>query len=114
MEHPILNEAVALSRVFEKTLLQELLREFDDLPELDISQWDSLFARKDYPALERMSHTLKGVAGNLALTAIFKAVKALNDALRHGEDEHSLQTLYNSLKDEIVRFRLFLPTYLNS
>jgi two-component system, sensor histidine kinase and response regulator len=113
MPHPILNEAEALERLDDKEFLKELLQDFSKLKELDWTIFEQRFKSKDYKAIEEISHTLKGVAGNLSLTGIFQAAKALNDTIKLGETEF-INRYFEELKIEVERFRNWLDSYLKS
>jgi hypothetical protein len=113
MPYPILNEQEALERLSDKDFLKELLQEFNTLPELNWSVFDQHFRQKNIKAMEDISHSIKGVAGNLSLTGIFYAAKALNDKIKLGETEF-INRYYEELKLEVERFRGWLGKYLIS
>lgn len=56
---------------------------------MDDSTFDSLVLAMEtgnLPEAFRMAHTLKGLAGNLGFSNLFKAASALTETLRIGED----------------------------
>lgn len=113
MPYDILNEAEAMDRVFDKELLRELLVEFSEMKELNFDFINQSFINNNLKELEQISHTIKGAAGNLALTGIYKSATALNDSLKLNELEF-LNRYFEELKVQIERFREFLPQYLKS
>lgn len=110
MTYPVFNEAEAMARVGDKNLLLELLNDFSQVPELDWDRYDSCLAEQDTKTLEMISHSIKGMAGNLSLTAIYHAATALNDDLRNGFLVPA-KVHYEELKTEVERFREWLKTY---
>jgi CheY-like chemotaxis protein len=113
MQYPILDEQEAINRVYDRDLLKELLVDFSAMKELEWQIFDQHFANKNYTELEHLTHAIKGVAGNLALTGIYKTSTALNDALKQSQLDRT-PTLFQEMKAEVDRFRAYLPGYLNS
>lgn len=113
MQYPILNEQEAINRVYDKDLLKELLADFSDMKELDWNVFDQHIAANNLTELDRISHSIKGVSGNLALTGIYKTATALNDTIKLGEAE-LIKRHYEEMKLEVERFRIFLPEYLKN
>ncbi len=113
MQYPILNEQEAIERVYDMDLLKELLQDFIQMKELDWNAFDQLIAANNFHEVERMSHSIKGVSGNLALTGIYKTSTALNDTSKLGEPE-LIKRHYEEMKQEVERFRAFLPDFLKS
>jgi HPt (histidine-containing phosphotransfer) domain-containing protein len=113
MPHPVLNEPEALERLSDKEFLKEMLLEFSKMTELDWNVFEKHKRGKNIKAMEEISHSIKGVSGNLSLTGIFHAAKALNDTIKLGETEF-INRYFEELKLEVERFRGFLDKYLNS
>jgi HPt (histidine-containing phosphotransfer) domain-containing protein len=113
MPYPIFNEQEALDRVGDKELLKELLTDFSVSRELDWDKLDRLVSSSDFTALEMLSHSIKGVSGNLSLTGIYLTSTALNDTLRLREID-LVKRHCEMLKIEVERFLAFLPGYLIS
>jgi len=111
MIYQIINEKEALSRIFDKDLLKELLGDFSQMKELNWEEFDKLLDSHDTDAMEMISHTIKGVSGNLSLTGIYHAATALNDIIKQG-DSSMISSSYDLLKREVARFTEFLPRYL--
>lgn len=63
---------------------------------------DSLRAENLSDAFEA-AHTLKGVAGNLALTPLYQAVSAIVEPLRAGERQTDYIGLYETIQTEFQR-----------
>lgn len=57
----------------------------------------------DYHAAFEAAHTLKGIAGNLGLTPLYKAVNVIVELLRVGEPRDDYPVLYQSVKIEYQR-----------
>jgi signal transduction histidine kinase/CheY-like chemotaxis protein/HPt (histidine-containing phosphotransfer) domain-containing protein len=113
MQYPILNEHEAINRVYDKDLLKELLVDFTNMKELDWQIFDRHILANNLPDIERLSHSIKGVSGNLALTGIYNTSTALNDSIKLGEAA-LIKRYYEELKLEVDRFLAFLPEYLKS
>ena len=113
MPHQILNEPEAMERLTDKAFLKELLIDFNQMKELDWDSFEQHFRDNNIKAMEEISHSIKGVAGNLSLEGIFKSAKALNDTIKLGETEF-ITRYFEELKIEVERFRGWLGTYLQS
>ncbi len=113
MPYQIINETEAMNRVFDKDLLKELLKEFTEMKELDWQVLDQHISNDDFEAIERISHSIKGVSGNLALAGIYLTSTALNDAAKL-ENKELIKLHYDEVKIEVKRFIDFLPGYLDS
>jgi HPt (histidine-containing phosphotransfer) domain-containing protein len=111
MQYPILNEAEAIERICDKDLLKELLVDFSQMKELDWQVFDRLIAEKNFNEIEHISHSIKGVSGNLSMIAIYKIATELNNTVRLGEID-LINRHYEQLKLEVDRFMAFLPSYL--
>lgn len=113
MQHQILNEKEAINRVYDKDLLKELLTDFADMKELDWAIFEKCLEESNLKDIDRISHSIKGVAGNLALTGIYTTATELNNSVKLGEIE-LIKRHFEELKLEVERFRAFLPEYLSS
>jgi signal transduction histidine kinase/CheY-like chemotaxis protein/HPt (histidine-containing phosphotransfer) domain-containing protein len=113
MQQPILNEKEAINRVYDKDLLKELLTDFIAMKELDWAVFEKCLSDSNLTDMDRISHSIKGVAGNLALTGIYTSATDLNNSVKLGEIE-LIKRHFEELKLEVERFRAFLPEYLNS
>lgn len=75
-----------------------------------IEQLISLYEQKDYRALFAASHSLKGVAGNLALTPIFELASFITEATRNSDDVNldkeiaDLKDKYALIKDKYQQY----------
>ena len=78
--------AGALARFLDdEALYGDCFRMFLEDP--GFRQLEDALARRDASAAFDAAHTLKGVAGNLGLTALYTALSALVESLRCGEAE---------------------------
>lgn len=76
----------------DKDLYEQILGLF--LEDDCMNRAKAAFEKKDYPALFKCMHELKGSSGNAELTEIFEAVCPLVELLRHegaSEEEIALQ-----------------------
>ncbi len=69
-----------------KALLLTLLNKFSDEYRQTGDKMQQYFANNDFAAARTHIHTLKGVAGNLGLNALFQASKSLDDALKGADN----------------------------
>ena len=69
-----------------KALLLTLLGKFSDEYRQTDDKMQEYFSQRDFTAARTHIHTLKGVAGNLGLSALFHASKALDEALKQADD----------------------------
>jgi len=99
--------------MLDKDFLKELLIDFANMKELDWKVFDNYLLNNDTKSMELTSHSIKGVAGNLALTGIYHAATNLNDALKLGHLDN-VKSCFEQLKYEVERFRIFLHDYLKS
>lgn len=60
---------------------------------------------KNLDAAFEDAHALKGVAGNLHLTPLFKAVEAIVEPLRRRDSESDYQALYDQMNEQLKIFR---------
>lgn len=78
--------AAVLERVMDsEALLERLLKKFPDDPQYPALR--AALERGDAEAAVIASHTLKGVCGNLSMTALYQLFTAQVDALRRGDLE---------------------------
>lgn len=113
MPYQIFKESEAMDRICDKDLIKELLGEFNQTPELNRDFYDKAIAKADFQELEELSHSLKGVSGNLSLEAIYKTATAMNNAVRQANLDE-VNSLLPELMAEIQRFQEWLPEYLKS
>jgi len=59
---------------------------------------EAAMAAKDLPAAFQAAHTLKGVSGNLSLTALYRALLPFVDALRGEGDLPLAESLYPAVQ----------------
>jgi HPt (histidine-containing phosphotransfer) domain-containing protein len=87
-----------------ESLYRKLLGKFES--SVDMDGFDAAIASKDYEEAGKIVHTAKGVAGNLSLTAFFKASVTLMDQLRGGgvpndDDVNQFRQLYTETKQAV-------------
>ena len=88
----------ALARFLgDEALYSDCFRMF--LTDPCFAQLEHALARQDLSAAFTAAHTLKGVAGNLGLTALYTALSALVEALRR-EQAEGLAVLYRAAESE--------------
>lgn len=80
-----------------EALLAKFLKKFLDDP--SYSEVQSAWEQKQWDALERAAHTLKGVAGNLGMTRLFSLSNEMVQRIRRKEQE-GLEKLYAELETE--------------
>lgn len=96
--------AGALARFLgDEALYGDCFRMFLDDP--CFLQLEDALARRDAPTAFDAAHTLKGVAGNLGLTALYGALSALTEPLRRGQtkDLVSLRQAVQAERESLVR-----------
>ena len=82
--------AGALARFLDVEILYgDCFRMFLEDP--GFRQLEDTLARRDASAAFDAAHTLKGVAGNLGLTELYRAACALAEPLRHGGSTAGLE-----------------------
>lgn len=111
MEYRIIDEEEAINRVYDIDLLKELLADFNKMRELEDEPFETAFQNNDFTEIEHLSHSIKGVSGNLALEGIYRTATEFNDAAKQG-NINELRLLHSKMKTEIKRFRDWLPEYL--
>ena len=88
----------ALARFLgDEALYSDCFRMF--LTDPCFAQLEHALARQDLSTAFTAAHTLKGVAGNLGLTALYTALSALVEALRR-EQAEGLAVLYRAAESE--------------
>jgi two-component system sensor histidine kinase/response regulator len=65
----------------------------------DAAQIKDALDRGDLQAAQRLAHTLKGVAGNLSVSAVFEAARDLDAALKTGADSAASEALAQLQRD---------------
>jgi len=97
-----LDTANGLLRVAgNRPLYLKLLRQFTE-QQADVPiRIDDLLKKEDYPAAERLAHTVKGVSGNLGATAIQAAAAELEKAIARKSEMPQIQTLNQRLEEAV-------------
>lgn len=111
MQQLIFNMPEALNRINDLDLLKELLIEFSKSDKLESRIFANALAEKNYAEIESLSHSIKGVSGNLSLDGIYKASTKLNDSIKAGNIS-VLKELILDLMSEIGAFKAWLPGFL--
>lgn len=57
-------------------------------------------ANKDFKEIETTAHTLKGIVGNLGLTALFQGFDNIVKAVRAGENDKAIE-LSNAIREKV-------------
>ena len=91
MERFLGNEAMYL-RFFDMLFQDESMRKLGDA--LHAGDTANAFAA---------AHTLKGVAGNMGLTPLYRAICAIVEPLRAGERSEDYPALYAAIEEEFQR-----------
>jgi len=81
---------------------QRILRLFADSQANTVEQLHELLTQQRYPEAERIAHTLKGSAGNIGAMEIRQLAADLEQAIKHGAGESSVDIL-TRLSDELPR-----------
>ena len=93
----------ALSLMMNDILIAKLLGKF--IVNNSCEQVISSYEKKDYRDVFAASHSLKGVAGNLALTPLFELASNITEATRNSDDVNldkeieELKNVYQLIKD---------------
>ncbi len=100
----------ALSRVRNnKKLYKRMLGLFVESEEF--LKFEQALAQKDIPLLADISHGIKGMTGNLALTKLFEISTTLMAELRAGTlNDASIDTYHDTLADTITCVKVTLET----
>jgi PAS domain S-box-containing protein len=110
-----LDPAQGLRRVAgNRKLYLSLLRQFLDGQADAADRIGDSLARADRPVAERLAHTVKGVAGNLAAGPVQAAAGALEKAIRDGADAGVLETLRTQLGHALARLSEALQPWLGA
>lgn len=99
----------ALSIMMNDILISKMLTKFISSDTLD--QLVSLYEQKDYRSLFAAAHSLKGVAGNLALTPLFEIASFITEATRN-EDGANLDKEIEEVKKYQVLLKEKYSLYL--
>ena len=86
-----------ISRLPSEALIKKFVLKYPGDP--SFNQLKDALEAQDWELAFRASHTLKGVAGNLGLTALYTALSALVEALRR-EQAEGLAVLYRAAESE--------------
>ena len=82
-----INVADGLNRVAgNRRLYRDLLGQFAAKQGDAAAQISAALESRDFKLAERIAHTVKGVAGNLAITEVQSAAQKLEKAIREGQD----------------------------
>ncbi len=99
-----LDAAQGLRRVNgNRKLYLKLLRQFVEGHEDAAARIAESLRRGDRPEAERLAHTVKGVAANLAASPVQSGAGELEKAIREGADAASVEPLRARLEDAIAR-----------
>ena len=82
---------------------------------MEDTTWEGVegaFASGDYPLAFRLTHTVKGVAGNLGFTALFLACSELCETVRDGAPETDVKPLLEKFLAENERTRGAIADFL--
>jgi PAS domain S-box-containing protein len=97
-----------------RKLYLELLRDFIEQQAPALGQMDDAFQKGDTDRIERLAHTLKGVAGNIGAKSVQSAAGTLEKLIR----DHAAADQVQSAKQEVVAafnpLLAHLPVALNS
>lgn len=98
MAQEYINIDEALSRIRgNKKLYRRMLTLFDNSEEFD--KLEALLQEGDYPKAGDVAHAIKGMTGNLSMTALFEASTRLMNELRQSiYDESSIADYRDALK----------------
>lgn len=113
MKFHIFNQDEALSRVPDLNLLKELLLALGAMHEVNPENYRNALTADNLTEIDRLSHSLKGMAGNLSLEGLFKAASAINECVR-GYTPGDLALLIDELTTEINRFQDWLPSFIKN
>ena len=98
----------ALAIMMNDMLISRMLSKFingDSVPQM-ISQYE----QKDYRALFASAHSLKGVAGNLALSPLYELASIITEATRNSDDVNldneisKLKSTYEGIKASYTKY----------
>ena len=110
---PGLDQAAGLRRVLNKpSRYVSLLRGFVGSQADAVAEIRRALQAQDRDSAERLAHTLKGLAGNIAAPELQKAAQAVNQALHDGNTTTLpalLDTLETILKKQVTAIGLALP-----
>ena len=93
-----------------EALYEDLLKQF--MLEENLESIMDGYATQDYESMFMGVHTLKGVAGNLGLTGIYKTSSQLTEKLR-AEDYVDLEQYVDAVKQEYEACLALLKKYYN-
>ncbi|MDD4310220.1 MAG: Hpt domain-containing protein [Candidatus Cloacimonetes bacterium] len=113
MQDAIFNQKEAIDRIYDLDLINQLLAQFNETLTAEVASLLNALENDDMHTAEQISHSLKGVAGNLSLIGIYQAATALNDAIKLS-GSNTMDNFTNKLLEEIDRFNAWLPGYLSA
>lgn len=85
-----------------QTLYRKLLLEFQRDYYHTVDHIEVAIAEGKTDNAKRMIHAVKGVAGNLGMTGLFKAATNLEESLKRGETKQSLFAIFQNHFDQIM------------
>ena len=100
------NDALAI--MMNEMLIARMITKF--ISSNSIEQIVSFYENKDYRQLFAAAHSLKGVAGNLALTPLFELASFITEATRNSDDVNldkeiqALKDVYNLIKEKYLLY----------
>jgi HPt (histidine-containing phosphotransfer) domain-containing protein len=110
-----LDTAEGLRRVAgNQALYVRLLRQFLEGHAAAAQQVRESLERGEKATAERLAHTVKGVAGNLAAGPVQAAAGAVEKAIRDGAEPALVETLRKRLADALARFSAALRPALDA
>jgi HPt (histidine-containing phosphotransfer) domain-containing protein len=86
---------LAGNRKLYRQILERFGRDYANAPQ----QMDDMKARRDLEGIQRLSHSLAGVAGNLGAASVYVAAKAAENAVKNGQDP---DVEVNALKTSLI------------
>ena len=92
------NYEEVLARLGKEERIVKYLKRFADDTNY-FEEFLSAFNSADYETAFRTVHNIKGLALNLGIPSLFKAVDPLCEAIRHGKPEFDVSELITGLKD---------------
>ena len=88
----------ALSRMIgNQGLLTRMLKKFG--ADKSYAALEKAMEEQNFEEIFTAAHTLKGVAGNLELSPLFRASAELSDAVRGGKQDERVPELFAAVKD---------------
>ena len=107
----VFNEKTAMERIGDMDFVKELLQDFLDAIDEDMSNLKRMIAEDDVESIRISAHTFKGTGANLSLDAISEVGKKLEMAAKEGRKD-DFESFYQDLSDEMIKFKNFADGYL--